>query len=173
MLLLYWIENVVVGLFNVVRMTAAARDKPGGAAAAAGLIPFFMLHYGMFCLGHLVFTVLVGGGVFGGADPVEAIEAAWAARLDFAWAALAIVALHGVDLFVWLREGGWRVTDPQTQMGEPYGRIVVLHVTILGGAFLLAQTGAPASAIVLLAVLKTIYEVVSTARRERRIRAAA
>jgi len=173
LLLLYWIENVVVGAANVAKMAAAARGKPNGAALAAGVIPFFLMHYGMFCLVHLVFTVLVGGGVFGGADPADVFRSAWATRLDFAWAVVAIAALHALDLFLWMREEAWRYTDPQSQMAAPYGRVVVLHVTILGGAFLLAETGAPASAILLLAVLKTIYEVLSTARRERKIRDAA
>jgi len=58
-------------------------------------------------------------------------------------------------------------------MAEPYGRIIVLHLTIIFGAVLVALAGEPAAGIALLAVLKTIYETVTTARRMDKERHAA
>ncbi|MGE5760082.1 MAG: DUF6498-containing protein, partial [Gemmatimonadota bacterium] len=61
--LLYWCENVVVGVFNVLRMLVA---QPQVALAQAGkvlLIPFFCVHYGTFTFVHGVFVFgLFGGG---------------------------------------------------------------------------------------------------------------
>ena len=54
--LLYWCENVVVGAFNVLRMLCA---QPRNAPLWAGklfLIPFFMVHYGMFTFVHGIFV---------------------------------------------------------------------------------------------------------------------
>jgi len=172
LLLLYWLENVVIGAVNALKMAAAARGKPNGPVLAAAVIPFFVIHYGMFCLGHLVFTVLIGGGAFNGQDPLKEALALWRDRDGLLWAAAAMAALHLANYVVWLRQGGWRETDPQSQMGEPYGRIVVLHITILGGAFLLSETGAPAALIALLAVLKSIYDVATTAGQQRKLKAA-
>ena len=44
-------------------------------------------------------------------------------------------------------------------MFRPYGRIVVLHLTVLLGGFLVMALGAPAAAIVLLVGLKTAIDL--------------
>src|SRR5213594_3799766 len=62
LLLLYWLENVIVGGFNVLRMLVADPDDPVRWAAKIFLIPFFCVHFGMFCFVHGVFVF----GFFGG-----------------------------------------------------------------------------------------------------------
>jgi hypothetical protein len=53
LVVLYWLENVVVGAVSVLRLAVTA-----GAMSAAGFggglftIPSFFLHYGMFCFVH-------------------------------------------------------------------------------------------------------------------------
>jgi hypothetical protein len=44
-------------------------------------------------------------------------------------------------------------------MFAPYGRLVILHVTIILGGMAIAFTGAPAAAIAILVALKTILDV--------------
>jgi Family of unknown function (DUF6498) len=44
-------------------------------------------------------------------------------------------------------------------MFRPYGRIVVLHLTVLLGGFLVMGLGAPVAAIVLLVALKTAIDL--------------
>jgi hypothetical protein len=44
-------------------------------------------------------------------------------------------------------------------MGAPYARVVVLHLTILFGAFLTAMIGQPIGALVILVGLKTILDL--------------
>ena len=44
-------------------------------------------------------------------------------------------------------------------MFAPYGRLVILHVTIIFGAILIGVTGAPASAIVVLVLLKIALDL--------------
>ena len=44
-------------------------------------------------------------------------------------------------------------------MGQPYPRLVVLHLTIIFGALLVAQTGQPIAALALLVVLKIALEL--------------
>jgi hypothetical protein len=39
-------------------------------------------------------------------------------------------------------------------MGQPYARVVVLHLTIIGGGFLVMALGAPVLGLLLLVVLK-------------------
>jgi hypothetical protein len=49
--------------------------------------------------------------------------------------------------------------SPSGQMGEPYSRVVVLHVTILASGFLIEILGTPLAALVLLVVLKTAIDL--------------
>ncbi len=44
-------------------------------------------------------------------------------------------------------------------MFAPYGRLVVLHVTIIFGGLLIGVTGAPAAAIVVLVLLKIALDL--------------
>ena len=63
---------------------------------------------------------------------------------------LAVVALaisHGLSFwFNYLGRGEYRRTSPAGQMFAPYGRLVVLHITIIVGGMAIALTGAPAAA---------------------------
>jgi len=44
-------------------------------------------------------------------------------------------------------------------MIQPYGRVVVLHVAIIGGGFLILLVGAPSAALALLILLKIGLDV--------------
>src|ERR1041384_8782002 len=46
LILLYWLENVIVGGFNVLRMLTANPDSPVSWLGKAFLIPFFCVHFG-------------------------------------------------------------------------------------------------------------------------------
>jgi hypothetical protein len=166
LLLLYWAENIIIGLVNVARMiVAAANGGPGGVLGAVFVIPFFILHYGFFCAGHGLFVVLVAGGTFTGGDPLAAVRQVWAGRSDYALPLAAIALYHLGDFVRWLRSGAWKQSDLGSQMTGPYNRIIILHLTVLFGAILVIVLGQPAAAVALLAVFKTLFETVSTARR--------
>ena len=79
-LVLYWVENGIVGLWNIPRMLLARGAEPVEAgvpsAALSGgcqrllLVPFFCLHYGIFWLGHGFFLMLLPAfGMFGAEFP--------------------------------------------------------------------------------------------------------
>jgi hypothetical protein len=57
-------------------------------------------------------------------------------------------------------------------MFAPYGRLVVLHVTIILGAIAISTTGAPVAAIVVLVLLKTALDLGLHLREHRRLRPA-
>ena len=167
LLLLYWTENVVIGAINVLKMlVVASRGGVAGVAAALFMIPFFVIHYGLFCVGHLLFATLLGGGIAqDAANPFASALEVWRDRGDYIWTVAALAAIHIVNFVYWLIGGEWKTKELNAQMGEPYGRIVILHLTILFGAMLIAWLGWPPAGIALLAVLKTVYEVVTTNRR--------
>lgn len=180
LVLAFWLENAVIGFYNVLKMAGAnpagkafdeafisgrklAREeiaafKSGAMALKFFLIPFFIVHYGMFMLVHGVFVcVLLGSdGAFPGPMSLDALpERLWSDRY---WLALALVGqliAHGVPFYRdYIRGDAFKRTIVPVQMFAPYGRIVVLHVAILAGAFLLVLTGAPRFMAALLLVLK-------------------
>src|SRR5688572_28095383 len=61
-LLVFWVENVIVGAFNVLRMLVAQPQIGAMWAAKLFMIPFFTFHYGMFVTVHGVFVLALFGG---------------------------------------------------------------------------------------------------------------
>lgn len=159
-LLLYWCENVVVGGFNVLRMLCAQPKSEITWAGKVFLIPFFCFHYGMFTFVHGLFVVsLFGGNKLGGFSGATLLNAVRGAGLTVP--VLALVASHGFSYFFhnYLAGGEYqRVLLPQL-MFRPYGRVVILHLTVLLGGFLVMALGAPVAAIVLLVGLKTAIDL--------------
>jgi hypothetical protein len=77
----------------------------------------------------------------------------------------AIIAFQ-VLVFVWefVLKGEWRTTNPMAEMFAPYGRIIVLHLAIFGGAFALFALGQPMIGVLALILFRAVYGVVTNAR---------
>ena len=161
--LLYWIENVAIGALNVLRMLTA-RPDPGiwprrveeqmrfAMGASLFLAAFFVVHYGFFCWGHLQFLV----GFFGDGQSIETVLAD-----PMIWVSvLAIAASHLYSYFHNFIGGGeFRRTSTARLMSRPYGRIVVLHVSIIAGGFLVMTLGSNIFLLVVLVVVKTVVDL--------------
>jgi len=166
-MLLFWMENVVVGVFNLLRIVCAG-SSAGPMALKIFLVPFFTVHYGVFTMVHGVFVfVLFGGSFFKTGSSVQVdpdvifegdFQGLWEVIHHYylGWALLALVLSHGFS-FVWnyLLKGEYRQTNLGTLMAKPYQRVIVLHVVILVGGFVTMLLGAPILALLLLIVLKT------------------
>src|SRR5688572_8716392 len=144
-----------------------------------GVIPFFILHYGMFWFVHGVFVQtlpeLTGFGrpVDPSFLPIESlapgepwyveIDGARSVAVDPTGVLLAGVGLfisHGVSfVFNFLRGGERLRTSAMELMFAPYGRVVVLHLTILFGAFAVAAFGAHLFPLLILIGLKTAMDL--------------
>ena len=149
----------------------------------AGLAIFFVIHYGMFWLVHGIFVFALPtisgltSGSFGSAaacdspifpepgeiqmpigDPSCAFgEIAWGSVLI---GAAALFLSHGASFLLnYIGNGEYLRTSAPRQMGSAYGRVVVLHLTILVGGFVVAFLGAPIGALIVLVVLKTAFDL--------------
>jgi len=221
--LIYWMENVIIGIINILKMAVCSPDlksfdfktkalKAANLASAQDkihhqpliekaldssekmenigcfvnhgmkffLIPFFTFHYGLFCLVHgiFVFALLSEDGPFGkngGAGPhagefpdlVGAVISHGGS-----WAALALLVSH-LFSFVsnYLRKGEYKRTIVLFLMIAPYGRIVVLHVTILLGAFAIMALGSPLLLILLLIAGKILLDLKLHIRAHQKVAA--
>ena len=172
-LLLYWFENVVIGAFNVLKMLCAQPRDAGSNVAKVFLIPFFIVHYGMFTMVHGIFVLTL----FGPGGQVSPSVAGFALALREAgigYGILAITLSHAFSFaHNYLGQGEFRRTAPQLLMMQPYARVVVLHVTILLGGFAFLALHAPAAALVVLVALKTAIDLRSHLAERRKLGAPA
>jgi len=188
----YWVENAVIGVFTVLRIALA---RPSERTATAGdklasistgfkgcLIPFFIVHYGMFMLVHLAFIVILLGTnlpfAFGrgpvSIDNPVAEAAGFFHRFD-TWTIVTLIAAvgslvfeHGWEFYRgYVQSGQFRTADVSAEMFRPYARIVVLHLAILFGGFALVFLGLPRIMVVLLVILKTGLELRQRPRENR------
>ena len=164
-LMLYWVENVIIGATSLIRiLTARERPVPAPGSRDTGPVGvgcFFVVHYGVFTLVHGVFTMMLASRIIDGEDGLwERVFA----NPTFHWAVLGATALQVVILVrEWWSSGLWRRSSPGVEMFRPYGRIVVLHVTVLAAAWLLSETSAPMGAVLILCLMKAVVELVMTA----------
>jgi hypothetical protein len=172
---------------------AAMAGVPGGGTIARvgrlGLSIFFLIHYGIFWLVHGIFIFalpMFAGGVSSFSStsglgdvcldstgfPIDC-PVAGGAFGEVVWSSVLIGALalfisHGASfLFNYIGRGEYLTASPSGQMASVYGRVVVLHLTIIFGAFLVAALGAPIGALLVFVVLKTAFDL-GLHLRERR-----
>jgi hypothetical protein len=182
LMLLFWLENLVIGLFTIARMLLAqghaGRQGAGQAVIALGnlvLTAFFVFHYGGFALGHGIFLVaLFGdkstsvGDAFGPAGLANLVKEI-VVQYGLAWALLALVVSHGVSFYTnYLRPRRFEDTVAIKLMWAPYKRVVILHVVILLGAFAVRATHATILPLLLLIALKIIVDLGAHLREHRR-----
>ncbi len=156
LLLLYWLENVVVGGFNVLKMLLAKPAEPVYWAGKLFLIPFFIVHFGGFTFVHGVLVIAFFGPK--GIQPFDLLTAVPAAirANQLGWGVLSLIASHGFS-FYWnyVKNGEYQRASLQALMGQPYGRVMVLHLTMLFGGWIVMLLGSPVGALLVLVALKT------------------
>jgi hypothetical protein len=188
----YWAENGVVGVYAIGRILTAGRPirwlepdavpqppppprppeagvrgafQPGTGLPRVALVPFFCVHYGIFWLVHGIFvwTVL----------PFLFLEAGASTSVPdgsvVVTASIVLFLSHGVSfVFNWLLGGEHLTSTPQAETNAPYARVIVLHLTILLGAFAAAMLGASIAALVVMVVLKTGVDLSAHLAERRR-----
>lgn len=166
LVLLYWLENLLIGVANLARMgVVAIRGGPTAIAVLGFMGPFFATHYGMFCAVHGLFMLALFQplGLTADFDVAavwrvipQAIEAD--AVIAVSLVVFAVVEAAAIVAMVRKGTGGAGVTALAEQMFAPYARIVALHLGILAAAFALAATNQPAAGLLIVVVAKALYE---------------
>lgn len=159
-LIVFWLENVIIGFFNVVKMTTWIIYRR--IYIAFVIVAFFVFHYGIFCIGH-------GIGIFaffGDIQEGDTLSFAFLKnRLDLLgwnmWLVLGgLFASHMFSFFNhFILERGIDRTNVLRLMGAPYGRVITMHVTILIGGSAAMILGQPIWALALLVVLKVVADI--------------
>lgn len=194
---LFWIENLVVGAFAVLRIVAATRR------GAWFLAPAFTFLYALFCYLHAAFVIVLFLG-----DPTDLGGGAGAAALralaaEVAPAALVLLASHAVSFLANFIVGGemsriravlrsWRESAPSARRWEarllrgsmsgavsvphvgrelivgPFRRVLTLQATIVATALVLVFVQATFVAAVILVLVKTVIDLQAHLAERRR-----
>lgn len=184
LLLVYWLESGLIGLLNVPKILSAhGAETSASRSQAAQLISdgetvtlpdppettpetptwrrenrsvarFFLEHYGLFWLAH---------GVVIGILPLIAPGMEFVPRATLPTVAVGACAT-GVSHYIsyrrnYLSGGEWRTVPPGRQINAPYGRVLVMHLTVVLGAFAVTIIGAPVGTLVILIGVKTALDV--------------
>ncbi len=151
-LLIYWFQSVIIGLFNFVRILELKEfstegfgfnGRPAAPTSTTRYFSafFFLFHYGIF---HLIYLAFIMTDTFG--------EKPSASELRYIlFTALLFFVTH---LFSYIF---YRYRDTQKQnigsvMARPYARIIPMHLTLIFGAF--------GGVLPLFLVLKTLADVI-------------
>lgn len=176
----------------------SARTSGRPTVSGIARVPFFLVHYGIFWVVHgiFVFTLPLFVGMRSTVDRVvdgttfELVPGSssfgafsWAQESfggpvatngpDLSAVAIGVIGLaisHGASFvinFVGRRE--YLRISPAAQMFAPYGRLMILHVTIIFGAIVSLSIGSPVGAIVVLVLLKTAIDLVLHRREHERL----
>ena len=157
LLVLFWMENVVVGLFFALRMVFADLEDGALWLAKFVMVPFFCIHYGMFTAVHGMFVFMLFGEGSYRVDGLNALAPAARAAADYGlWLPLAVLVGSHLFSFAWnyLYRGEFRSAQLSKLMAQPYGRVVVLHVAIILGGIAAMTLGSPVWALLVLLGLK-------------------
>ena len=161
MLVLYWLENVIVGLISLFKMITIAQVEERRGNTAGGGSLFFAIHYGFICMVHGVFVLAIYSSQGSNSNEINLGESF---KTIFSEPLFWVI---GVTLFIryvkeyqseFIDTGEYLKGESSTQFGLPYGRIIILHGTLILCAFLISTVGEPWSSIVLI-LLKTSLDL--------------
>ena len=159
-MLLYWVESGVIAFYTAIKIAMVAKF------AAIAAVPFFIGHFGGFMTGHflLIYALFLRNTEW------QAMGAAEGMRAIFTpvWGSIAALFIsHGVSFytnFIGARE--YEGATVSGLMTSPYNRVLVMHLTLIFGGWIILLFGMPAGALVVLLLLKTAVDL-QAHQRER------
>jgi len=160
LIFLYWLENVVIGVRTL--LAILANGVLGGSVKKVGALifaTFFSFHYGLFCFVHGTFVLLLFGDGAMGDDLALAARELFAREPNLMIGFASIVAWQVVQFCLFIARGEAKTASPIALMGAPYPRIVVLHLAIIGGGFLVMLLNQPLAGLIILALVKMGFDV--------------
>ena len=162
---LYWLESSVIGLFNVAKMITIIHHNPNQRFTpdpnfsvtlpawpfGYGRVLFFLFHFGISMLVHGFFLTFSGLIKFINLNTVSSIIVAY----------FSMIISHGVSFYTnFISKKEYLRTSLTRQMFQPYGRVTVMHFTILFAAFPFINNTSIVP-VILLVVMKTIVDLFS------------
>lgn len=149
---IYWVQSVVIGLFNTVRIFSLDKFstegftsngqpvEPNSVASKVQTGIFFLVHYGLF---HLVYAFFL----FASFPDVDLWYIAVGAAIFF--------SNHLLSFFEHWKEDRRHIPNLGSMMFRPYLRIIPMHITIVLFGVAIQSTGT----FLVFLLLKTVADV--------------
>lgn len=162
----FLIQSLVIGWYARKRLMLAPRlsasnltingrpvTDPEQARRFMGV--FFLLHYGLFHLGYVIFLLVLPAIVGQGAGDGATLSNAWL----YAASGIAFWLAHRASHRQHLRDDLAHTRSVAVLMGMPYLRVVPMHLTIVLAAVWSGSTHPAIAGIALFVALKTLVDI--------------
>ncbi len=137
-LILYWAESVIIGLFNILKMF-----KVGGIRII-GVVLFFVIHFGGFMFGHIsVLSALLRVSVFQIISSLQLLPI------------IGLFISHGYSYLTnFIDKKEYEKTSAGTLLFAPYSRVISMHIAVMlcGFLFVISDTMTVAKSLILIVV---------------------
>jgi hypothetical protein len=175
--LLYWIENLIVGFYNILKMASLKMSEAVENAGKLFVIPFFCIHYGGFCAVHGFFLTAFFK-IDAGSSPLDngnewwgplifiqllfsVIAKIWSSKPpEMIWAVLGLFFSHGISFVEnYILGDEFKTSSLKKLMHQPYQRIIVMHLAILAGGIFVMKLNSPIPLMIILILLKIFFDL--------------
>jgi hypothetical protein len=173
-LAIYWMETLVIGILNVFKMIAASPRDMAMNVMKFFMIPFFIVHFGIFVLVQGVFILLVIPAVTETdstevtANIVDAIVEH--TILGLWWPAAVLFGSHLFSFFWnYIGKKEYLKVELGNLMFKPYSRVIVQQFIAIFGVMLAAATSSVILIVVLVIIFKTAADAFAHIREHRKL----
>jgi len=151
---LYWLESGVIGFYNIFKII-----KISGYLSIL-FVPAFIFHYGVFMLVHLVFIFSIFTPVLTYSSFFPSFKLIEPYLNNISISIIGLLISHGASFFSnFIGNQESKRTNIVKQMGAPYSRIIVMHLTLIFSGWLILIFKEPILGLVLLVLLKIVIDI--------------
>jgi len=177
---LFWIENLIIGAFNLLKMLLLAiRNR---APNDFFLSAFFTFHYGFFCIGHGLFlwdlldlgTLNFSLSPLGDAysllgEGVAVLFNIIQNHVPVIYLGLLALAASHLVRFIehFIVRGGLLTAQSKKLMSRPYSQVLVMHAGLLVGGLLVEKFGSTIWLLTIIVLFKIVVDFVQMRHRHR------
>lgn len=133
-LFIYWTESAIIGFYNVLKILFHSMPIENifiRLLSRTASAIFFIIHYGAFMAGHLLFIFLISffaGHRYG--------DAFYGFSSEMALSLAALFLSHGYSFIKnFILKEEYKKKTIGDLMGDPYSRIILMHLTLILGVF--------------------------------------
>jgi len=167
LLLLYWLENIVIGLYNILKIYKINGFKNGTQTAL-----FFTLHYGFFIFLHGIFIIMLFASFLAtsGAEVVSSpFLIKWSSSKEFVSsvgsvlvAFILLIFSHGLSCYINFFKGNeYKKVSINRLFFRPYKRILLTDLAILLGGTIIVFLRPSLWSLALFVILKLFLDLFS------------
>jgi hypothetical protein len=155
-MVLYWAESGVIAFYTVLKITIV------GKFVALVAAPFFIGHFGGFMAAHFLLIYALFLRTSSGEWAPDAGAELYAIFIPI-WVSIAALFIsHGVSFFTnFIGQREYEAAKVSDLMHAPYVRVIVMHLTLILGGWIVMLIGMPAGALVVLLLLKTAVDLLA------------